>query len=335
MSKSLEKREPFFDNLRAILMFLVVLCHGIETVRGYSTVIPVIHEIILCVVMWLFVFVSGYFAKSMADGNSPKRTRIINLILLYAICQFGKMPIVGTASFLRPSYANWYLLAMIVWYLLLPSIARIKPQYVLAISTICGLLICIDPKATALLQVSRLVCFFPFFLLGYYCSQRYMDAFMHIIRSKKFRVFGLVCFIIGCVFYVAFWVDIVPLGILHANKTYAEMKLTPVTGVLYRTIQYMLSAIMCFGFLAFVPRKNMIFTVIGTRTLPIYIIHTVLYAFIKRTEFFPTIGEGPGTFLVIAVMSVVVTVVCGNKWFAKVFDKFMAIDFTFLLEKKD
>ena len=45
------QRDPFFDNLRAILMFVVALCHGIENVRKYSPVIIIFHEILLCFVI--------------------------------------------------------------------------------------------------------------------------------------------------------------------------------------------------------------------------------------------------------------------------------------------
>ena len=321
-------RDYFFDNLRLFLMFIVVLCHGIETIRNTSEVIILFHEVLLSFVMPMFVFLTGYFAKSMADENSPKRLQIINIILLYVITQATKMHILGYNSFLKPSYGNWFLVAIIVWYMILPLVSKLSPTIVLSTGIIAAILIGIDPQANTVLQTSRVVCFFPYFMLGFYCT----NAQAAWIKSPSIRkiAFCVLLFTLGgC---IGFWLDLAPLGILHANLSYAQMEIPNALGCMLREGWYIVSLLICFGITAIIPRKQLKISVYGSRTLPIYIIHTVVYAYIKsNTSWFPMVGKLGSPYISIItfiVISMIVVAVCGNRYFANWFNSFMKYDFS-------
>ena len=319
-----KERDCFFDNLRLILMFFVILCHGLETARASSIRIVILHETILCFVMPMFVFVTGFFSKKMADINSPRRKRIINFIVLYLIWQPIEMYLNSTKSFFMPTYGNWFLVCLIVWNLILPSVSKIKTLVVLCGALVAGTLVAIDPKANALFQFSRMIIFFFYFYLGYSCPWETCKLF----ESPEMRKWEAVALTIAIIFCVGVWIDLVPLGILHGNKSYADMKLTPMTGVAMRIGQYAVSTLFGFGLLSVVPRRKLKISVLGTRTLPIYLIHMPVYAYlIKRTDIFKCIIDAPGTAIIFALMAAMCIFVFGNKWTASVFDKFMNISF--------
>ena len=256
------ERDYFFDNLRLFLIFCVVFCHGIEQVRGDSDIIIILHETILSYMMPMFVFVTGFFSKNMADVNSSKRKKILNFIVLLCICQIIKQLIFGYDTFIQPHYGNWYLLAMVVYYYTLPLVAKIKPMYMMPLSILGGLLIGLEANAGAL-QLSRIISFFPFFLLGYYCTKENID----IVKTMKFRIIGIITLVLAIIVFVLFFVDIIPIGILQGNKNFEEMELSVIQGGIYRIWWYCFAPIMGFGICALIPRRKIAISFLGARTL--------------------------------------------------------------------
>ena len=64
-----KERDYFFDNLKAVLIFLVVLGHFLLPIHGRNYLV-VVKRLIYVFHMPLFVFVSGYFAKRIyRDGQ--------------------------------------------------------------------------------------------------------------------------------------------------------------------------------------------------------------------------------------------------------------------------
>lgn len=320
------KRDAYFDNVRFFLMLCVVLCHGLEHFRSMSIFVKSLHNIILLFVMPLFVFVSGFFAKSMAIEDSPKRKRIINLIILYLVSQIIKCMILNKYTLIKPQYANWYLLCIIAWYTILPLLNEIKPLNIALISIVFGLLIGIEKEGMNILQVSRMFCFFPFFIIGYSLKKEHIE----LIREKK--IIGLVGTVF-CSFAILFLMDKgLPLSVLHANKCYSEMKLSIMLGITYRMLWYLLSSIMGISVLSVIPKNKTFFTVYGTRTLPIYIIHTCIYCYlINRTPLIDFVIDNLKSSSLIIFnffVSIFIVMFCGNSFFSKIFDFVMQYDFT-------
>ena len=279
-----------------------------------------------------FVFVTGYFAKGMAK-EGEKRLKICNLFLLYTLFQITQMIIRGSDSFLRPKYGAWYLMGLMIWYLVLPIVSRFKPWAAIGVSVLAAALCGMDPAVTKALHLSRVICFFPFFLLGYYCTGETGNK----LKEKNVRIaegIALAAMILLC---AAWWTEAATRGILHAYKTFAEMKIAAETGILLRVAWYAIATTMGFGFLALVPRKRVpILSTLGTRTLPIYVWHLQLYAVIGcKTDLFPTIGErfGAAAMLIYFLAAIVFALLFGSKWAAKPLDILMKYRFTPFLNK--
>ena len=118
-----KERDYFFDNLKAVLIFLVVLGHFLLPIHGES-VLVVVKRLIYVFHMPLFVFVSGYFAKKIYKNGQYNFKKILYLIkayiifviaiqIVYALCGFRDF---SEINFFSQSGAPWYLFAMIVWY---------------------------------------------------------------------------------------------------------------------------------------------------------------------------------------------------------------------------
>ena len=125
---------------------------------------------------------------------------------------------------------------------------------------------------------------------------------------------------------------------LHANKTFAGMKIIPERGILLRIAWYIIATGMGFGFLSFVPRNRVsIISEIGTRTLPIFILHTHLYSLLKvKTDIFAVIGKSYGVLSIFVFfgIAVAISLAFGNKWVVKPFDTLMKYKFTLFLNNK-
>jgi len=328
-------REAYYDNLRLFLLFITVMCHSFKTIWKTHPLITDFYMILLLFVMPAFVVLTGFFAKGMAKPGSPARMRILNIGLIYVIAQLMKMMLVGVYSFFDPAYGNWYLVCIMVWYAALPALAKFKPQVVLSVSIIAALLVGLDHSHSTIMQMSRMVCFLPFFMLGFYISKDQAE----LLKKPKVRLAGAAILVITVIICVTVWNDAIPYRLMHADTNYELLKLSAKKGILLRLAWYIMASALGFGVLCIIPRKRNILTVLGTRTMPIYIIHTTVYHYlINKTELFVRIGEISRViprFTVMTLLAISVTLICGNKWFSKPFDLLLGYDFRHFMMKKE
>ncbi|MFR7480201.1 MAG: acyltransferase family protein [Roseburia sp.] len=78
-----KERDYFFDNLKAVLIFLVVLGHFLLPIRGDNPLV-VVKRLIYVFHMPLFVFISGYFAKKIYKNG--QYNFVINIVSAESIC---------------------------------------------------------------------------------------------------------------------------------------------------------------------------------------------------------------------------------------------------------
>ena len=133
-----KERDYFFDNVKAVLMFLVVLGHLLLPIHGESFLV-VVKRLIYVFHMPLFVFVSGYFAKTFYKNGRYNYRKLLYLgkaylvfvvaiQLVYAISGYQAFSQINLFS---QSGAPWYLFAMIAWYLTIPAVHGRCPALVL------------------------------------------------------------------------------------------------------------------------------------------------------------------------------------------------------------
>ena len=164
-----------YDNLRFILMFLVVACHMMEIfnkdwVYNFYRIIYVFH-------MPVFIYLTGRFARF------KKKRIFLHLIIPYIISQTLYLYFAGyvlsdehkvTLQYTTPYWLLWFLLALIFYNMLLPMLPAknkklsLPAGIIIGVSIAAALIAGYDKSLGYYMTLSRTVVFFPFFLIGYY-----------------------------------------------------------------------------------------------------------------------------------------------------------------------
>ena len=172
------QRIAYWDNMKAFLIFLVVLGHFLLPAASQNgRVVAAVYRWIYLFHMPSFVFVSGFFAKSYVKRGGSDTNKLIGFLFLYVLFVLALAIIKSlfSKSLVCPdpfstTSAQWYLLCMFFWYLVIPHFARIRPDVSLIITVVIALLIGVFIPDGSFLSLSRFFVFLPFFLAGYYLS---------------------------------------------------------------------------------------------------------------------------------------------------------------------
>ncbi|MEA4892038.1 MAG: acyltransferase family protein [Peptococcaceae bacterium] len=294
MQQAAPDRIYLFDNIKAGLIFLVVLGHMLELCLGGLRTYA--YTLIYCFHMPLFIFCSGCFAR-----YQPRRLweRVLYPYVLFQLIywylfQRGQ----GTGlSFFTPYWTLWYLLALFIWTLALPFWEMVKEKRRLVFILLAfafGLLIGFDSSAGYFLSVSRAAVFFPFFLLGQYLrNSRLWDS--PLLRPEpgrhkpggRGRFLWAIRAVTGfSALALAFWIYRNQAGInptwLYCSFGYGYLKYK----VSYRLLHYGAALVFSAAALAWAPRGRHWFTVIGERCLQIYLLHGLLIKLWAKFELY-------------------------------------------------
>lgn len=317
----MEKRSAYWDNVKAILIFLVVLGHFLLTMQKKSVTVEAVYWWIYSFHMPAFVFVSGYFAKSFVKKNGD-RSRLLGFLVLYVVFTMllWLTNMINSKEFRFPSLfstgsAQWYMLAMFVWYLLLLFVSGYSGKLSIMAALLVGLLVGLDENAGVFLSMSRILVFFPFFLMGYYFQEEWVEKLL-----KKFRIMGAVILSVVFVALMHYRKPLTPLlRCVYGSKSYDALGMTSTEGLFYRGLWYLVAICMTAAFLSVISSKRRFYTYIGAYTLPIYIIHRILRDIFSGLGLFSAIGDGVFALAVCCAISIAILFLCANKAFAKLF----------------
>jgi fucose 4-O-acetylase-like acetyltransferase len=241
----------------------------------------------LTFLMPLFIFVTGFYAKSVfAKDGSFRIGRIWMFILLYVFLSFcifmTDYVIRDGAAVWEPWHmvnAAWYLWASAAWFALIPVLRRTPPVPTLIVLIAMSLVAGHVPEIYYFLSVSKIITFLPFFAEGNYLSRERMGAFLE--AGRRARVLAWVAIALVAVLVIVyhteanFWLKRVleakdPYVIAWADRGAWQL------GALWRLLWYAGAAGMCVCAMLAVPRCRTVFTAFGGRTLQIYIWHAIL-----------------------------------------------------------
>lgn len=324
-------RIAYWDNLKAVLIFLVVLGHfllPIHDKRGISTF--AVYTWIYLFHMPAFVFVSGFFSKKYVNEGAKDIRKIIGFLVLYIVYCLPNWVYTsciahGSVRLFSPVSAQWYLLCMALWYSMIPLCAKFKPTPILITSVVIGLLVGTDPEAGAFLSLSRCLVFFPFFLAGYF----YGGSKILFVRKRK----KIAAFII--MFVTLLSIFIFPdfyrkhIAVLYADSAYASN----LYGILERFIWYILSCILVISFLCLIPNKVLPFTYIGQRTLAIYIFHRPLRGVCRHLGVYKYLGSDIIALSICLIVSLFVTVILSESHITTVINRVFTADYKYLIQE--
>ncbi len=332
-------RVYLWDNVKSLLIFLVVLGHFVTQCNGKFEVAQQLFTIIYSFHMPLFIFVSGMFAKSSFKDGVLKVNKVISYLILYLALKtiifleglaFGKH-----ASF-RLFYEGgipWYMFAMAVFICATYVLRDINPRFLIPFSFVLALIAGYESGIGDTFALSRLLVFYPVFLLGFYTDSVSLAEFS---RKPALRLLG------GCLLFifivVTFFFDN-PLYFLRtmmtARHSYAKLGI-PELGALYRMATYVLGAAVSFAVICVLPNKKNALSYIGAATLPIYFLHRpILYVFMDCGLGAKLInGFGGYGIYIFFALSVVLTLLLSWPALSKPFNKLMSFSYSKLFKVK-
>jgi len=325
----MEKRINIFDNLKSLLIFLVVFGHIISPLRSSSNEATFIYMCIYLFHMPLFLYIFGYFSKSTVKEGKIVKNKWFNFLLLYFLMQ-GVLLIIGNKEFslLNGETGMWYIQCILIWILLLPFIDRIKPKYMLIISFILGILIGFDKNADHTLSLSRVFVFMPFFLLGLYTTEDHIKK----LRTKKNKIYAVMILLAIILILIS-----IPLNyeliikFTFGKHSYSLLGFNYI-GCLFRMLWYAVSILISVCIITLTSNKKNIFTNIGTKTLQVFCLHLIVYFYYKKYELY-TYFDNPIGLIILAIDSFVLVLILSQKIFSYPFNKIMNVKFNKILKK--
>ncbi|HIV13728.1 MAG TPA: acyltransferase family protein [Candidatus Pullilachnospira stercoravium] len=278
-STAARPREYLFDNCKALLILLVVIGHFVEPSSEFQDN-PLLYDIkwgIYSFHMPAFVFISGYFSKKKASLRKlfgsiaiPYFTYEILYYLLYLLLDKET-----GLYFARPKFSLWYLMALFFWRLLSPVILKIPGHMLLM--TVAGLLIGCS-ELDNFLSIPRILYFFPFFLAGLHFD----SSLLYRLRTpgKRLISLGLLGGYLVFLFTDNFHRNLTP-WIFYGRYSYHDMGLSAPEGAAIRLLCYAFSFLLLFLLLLVLPDSPSRFSVLGERTLAIYICHGYVFSILR------------------------------------------------------
>lgn len=270
------QRSFLLDNCKFFLILLVVLGHGFEVVGGKH--IDLLYQLIYLFHMPAFVFISGYIAKF------SRKAKIGELFLQYIVFQvlyfaFSTTVLEKEQSFnlFKPYWILWFLLALMIWRLLLPYAANKPVVFILSVAA--AVTIGLDTDYGYYLSFSRAIVLFPFFLAGYHVQEKHLDA----LRSKISPALGALAFVASLL--LLYIVEIPTKQLLFHSTAYEKMSLLPWEGVLWRAVILLWATGLLLAFLCMVPAGQMFYSKLGERTLQVYILHGFALRYLQYRNF--------------------------------------------------
>ncbi len=274
------KRQTGVDNLRGLLIFLVVFGHLIETATEGNGFARVVFTLIYLVHMPLFAGVSGYLSRRQLEIGKVLRGIVVPYLLAeLAYRLFANILLEQPAPLTQPYWLLWFLFSLTCWRLALPMWMKLPNPLCLAtlVSLVAGCFDGIDYSYS----LSRTIYFFPFFVLGHQlrdCRVTEMDYRLGAAAVLILAIFAVAMLPASYSFQQAF-----------GSLGYSEFGQQALPGMLTRLTHYAAALSLGFAVLCLVPSGQTVLALMGSHTLRIYVGHGFVVLALREMGY----GETP------------------------------------------
>lgn len=284
-----ENRIHYWDTLRAVLIFLVVLGHLLTSISLDAR--PDLRALGLWIYLFhmpAFFMISGFFSKSYLKRGSGGRIRLLTgYLILYvlfvaalhmgAILRFEGL---SADLFLYCDNAPWFLLAMVFCHLILPLAARVGVKLSLILSLCLSMAWSLLPLPDRLLSLHRCVSFLPFFLLGFFAG----SLELKLPVSRRARSAGAAGLLLAWA-AVRVWLkglqQVSPV-IYATNGFRFYSRFLPHEALLLKSGWYAASLLLSVCLMALIPQGETPITYVGRYSLPVYIFHRIALSVLQE-----------------------------------------------------
>jgi fucose 4-O-acetylase-like acetyltransferase len=218
-----------------------------------------------------FSFISGYFAR-----KNHFLVLIRKLLVPYIVFQiiyffaYTSMGIDVEFSLFSPFFTLWYLIALFCWRLVIDHCEQIPHLFL--VSVIFSVLIGFVPVGDELLDIYRIIGFFPFFVMGH---RFHIKEFQKIaqFRYAKWISGGL---LFSSFIYILLHYEKISIPLWNCQNSYETLGVDQYGWLIH--LIYMISAvILIYAIGILMPKEKKAFTDLGAYTMRIYLCHGVVY----------------------------------------------------------
>lgn len=259
-----------YDNIKGLAIFLIVIWH-LNSINAFAG--TVFFRFIFLIALPSFFFVSGYFSKIGPDEPLKAFKRLfIPYIIFSIVTRIALIVITGEGNFdklfLTSNYL-WFLIALFFMKMALPIVDKFK--YPIMTAFIVALLFGFITFNHSILGISRGICYFPIFLLGFYYNdyknkfEEKFKGFYDFIKrnSKPLLILSIVYLLLVTVF-------------ISNTKSYVfsmEYNGNLAISLIKRAIiiiAYMITVLILNKYMT---NKKCVLTTIGVNSMAVYVLH--------------------------------------------------------------
>ncbi len=319
-----KKRDFLYDNIKGIIVYFIVLIHFIgATIKNDMLWAELLNTGVALTSMSVLLFVSGFFSKN--PRHNTVEAVIQRLLIPYLLICVLRVPwnllLKGRPNFhvFTPPFAMWYLVILAFYRILVETLRKIPG--ILALSLVAALGSGLVGEMSGFPVTSRIICYFPFFLLGY----QFRPDMVQKLREERYQAVGIALGVlsVAVTFMVSYlaWRYQWSGNIYWNNTTYTAAKMDAGLGLALRSVFYILGVLAIFAMLLLIPAKETIFSRVGRNSLVVYLFHTFLYLVLENMEVVK--GGQIWQALLVLALSVAVTWALSRDVFTRWFDRLL------------
>lgn len=275
-------RDSYWDNLKGILILLVVCGHLGERYVNDSNLLKHIWILIYSFHMPLFIFVNGYFARKSSKPAEKKSLKMLKYYLLMQLLFVaGNHLILGEELELSilasPAYCCWYLLFLVYGYLFIKILPRERERvwkWILC-SLVLSLIVGFDVSVGHSYGVGRTFYFLPYLFLG----ALWADIDKPVRSSGKRRI---ICGAVAVLAFMILWhlgsTEWFNRRLFSGHLSYEALYPDHIWfGLFNKIMAYVAGIVLGIVVLNFIPRRKTFLCFLGQHTLLIYLVHIFVF----------------------------------------------------------
>ena len=263
------RRDPWLDNVKMVLVTLVVLGHTLGLALTSDRNAQV-YDWLYYFHIPAFVLISGHLSRNFVWDRRHLTSLATTVALPYLLFEPALWTFRAAFGYredgplwLQPHWAMWYLCVLFFWRLSTPMLRhRAALPISIAVSLAAGLL------DTQLLGVPRILGLLPFFVLGLQLERRHLN----LVRDRFPRTLA-----IGVLVAILVWAghtdDWARGAFLYYDTGYADLGYAPADGMRIRLTVMAVGLLGTASALALVPRGRSWFSAMGSASLVVYLFH--------------------------------------------------------------
>lgn len=311
------------DNIKALLIFLVVFAHNMESL--YEGSIRFLYLFIYLFHMPLFILCTGYFSKFSVERVKYKIIYPYVIFqmayLLFEVLYYKESDYPLTVF--SPYWILWYLFSFFFWMMLLPFVGpmyknRKKALCLILLSILVGVVIGFDEQIGMDFSLARTIVFLPYFLIGY--AMRWYENWDLLKRNyhrhekrKMLVVFGFVLLI-----YILIHKYLRPKAVYGAYSYHS-------CGMDWymRLLLYVMGFLISICIIVWMPKKKTIFSYLGQNSMQIFLLHGFFIKILRKADIYQFLEGEVIQWIFLVASTIVLVLLLGNNWIRKIIAPFI------------